>query len=420
MRAVRPRLRHHALALLLILPGMARASDGYFSQGYGVVAKGMGGAGIAYAAEALSIAANPAAASWLGDRAEADLQFYKPIRGAAITGNSLAPDASYSGNGMRRFVIPEAAVTYRLSPHWATGVALYGNGGLNTKYGTNPYERFGGSGTAGANFAQAMISPTLSYRFAAEHSIGLSLNIAFQQFETYGLKVFSAYSQSPEAVSNRGVDNASGLGVRIGYLGRFTPWLAVGAMWQSVTYMDSFRKYSGLLANGGNVDIPSAYGIGFDVTPVPDVDFVLDVEQINFHDVNSGGDPIGFLFAGRKLGAPGGPGFGWRDCTAIKLGVNWHATRRLQLRVGYNHASELIPESPTFFNIVAPGVMQHQWTAGASWALSHRWQISGAATYSPSVTVDGASNSIPAAFGGGRVNLNLGEIAFTLGGEYRF
>ncbi len=415
------RLPHIALiAPLALLAAPAGASDGYFGQGYGVVAKGMAGAGIAYAGEALSIVANPAATVSLGNRAEADIQFVKIIRGSAIRGNALGPDGSYSGNGIRRFGIPEAAVTYQLGPRWATGIALYGNGGLNTKYSDNPYARFGASGTAGTNMAQAIISPTLAYRIAENHSIGVALNIAFEQIEVYGLKAFGAFSQSPEAVSNRGIDNATGVGVRIGYAGRLTPWLAVGAMWQSVTYTDSFGKYKGLLADGGNLNIPSTYGAGLDVTPIAGLDIALDVTQINFHDIDSNGNPIAGLFAGQKLGSAGGPGFGWRDCTAIKVGVNWHATERLQLRVGYHHASELIPESQTFFNIISPGVMQHQYTAGASWALSSRWQLSAAGNYSPSVTIYGTPNSIPAAFGGGAANIHLSEYGLTTGAEYRF
>jgi long-chain fatty acid transport protein len=403
-----------------LLPVDARASDGYFQNGYGVRTKGMGGAGIAFPQEALSITANPASAVALGNRFEFDAEFIRPFRGATIRGNSLGPDESYSGNGLRRFVVPEFAVTRQLGPRWAVGLAMYGNGGLDTKYGINPYRRFGATGTAGINLGQVLFSPTVAYRLAEHHSIGLSLNVLYQTFSAYGLKRFAVLSEDPGAFSDRATDQATGIGVRLGYLGRVTPWLQLGAMWQSQTIVDNFNRYKGLFADHGNLNLPSAFGAGGDVTLLPGLDVALDVTRIRYHEIKSIGNPIDLVYSGVLLGASNGPGFSWHDITAIKVGANWHATDRLELRVGYNHSSAAISNNETFSGILAPGTIEHQYTAGASWKLSSKWDISIDGLYAPSVTMKGAPNVIPASYGGGTVDLVSNVLAFGGGAEYHF
>ena len=419
-RACRHRRRCAAALVGLLLPGLALANDGYFQNGYGVKTQGMAGAGIAFPQESLSIVGNPAAAAALGNSAEMDVEFLRPFRAATIRGNSLGPDTEYSGNGLRRFAVPEMAVTYQLGPKWAMGVAMYGNGGMNTKYGINPFSRFGGSRTAGVNLGQVLVSPTVAYRITPGQSIGLSVNILYETFSAYGLQTFGAFSQNPGALSDRNSDYGIGAGVRLGYLGRMTSWLQIGAMWQSKTKVGSFQRYSGLLENGGNLDMPGYYGFGVDVTPVSSVDVAVDISRINYHDVGAVGDPFNTIFSGNRLGAPNGPGFGWKDCTAVKVGINWHATDRLQLRAGYNHATATVPNYETFPDMLAPNTTEHQYSAGASWTISPKWEISVMGLYAPSVITYGAPNTIPASFGGGTVDLKSSVLAFGGGAEYHF
>lgn len=409
-----------ALVVGLALPGVATANDGFFQNGYGVKTQGMGGAGIAFPQEALSIAANPAAAIALGNTVEMDAEFLRPFRAATIRGNALGPDAEYSGNGLRRFVVPEMAFIHQLGPKWGVGIAMYGNGGLNTKYGVNPYGRFGATRTAGVNLGQILISPTIAYRITPNHSVGVSLNVLYETFSAYGLQAFGVFSQNPGSLSDRNSDYAFGAGVRLGYLGRLTSWLQVGAMWQSKTMAGSFNRYKGLFANGGNLDLPSSYGAGVDVTPLPGLDIAVDVTRIGYHGVNAIGDSFDTIFQGNQLGGRDGPGFDWKNCTAIKLGINWHATQRLQLRVGYNHSSATVPNYETFPNILSPNTTEHQYTAGASWAISPKWEVSVMGLYAPAVILYGAPGAIPANFGGGTVDLKSSVLAFGGGASYRF
>jgi long-chain fatty acid transport protein len=76
------------------------------------------------------------------------------------------------------------------------------------------------------------------------------------------------------------------------------------------------------------------------------------------------------------LGANNGPGFGWDDMTVYKLGVSYELSQNLTLRAGYNHGKQPIPSSETFFNILAPGVVENHLTLGATWTLANKDEIS--------------------------------------------
>jgi len=414
-----------AAALGAFLPGRpADATDGYFSHGYGTQSEGMGGVSIAYPKDTLVIATNPAAIVDLGDRFDVGLEAFRPDRGATIEGNGAGLNGKNDGSGWHNFYIPEFGYVRRLSDNFSAGVAVYGNGGMNTHYETNPFAAFGGQGVAGINLEQAFLSPTIAYKFAEGHSIGLSANVAYQLFKAQGIGIFAGNGQStdPASFSDRGTDQAWGGGLRLGYLGHLTPELSVGAFWQSKTWSGRFSKYAGLFAEHGGFDIPSTYGIGAAYALTPALDLALDVTRIEYSGVASVGNSngsLGGLGPDNAFGTNNGPGFGWSDVTAVKLGVNYKLTPDWQVRAGYNYSTQPIPNSQTLLNILAPGVVQHHFTTGVTWSAGNGWEISGYALYAPTNTVTG-SGSIPAGFGGGESNISLSEFALGVAVGWKF
>ncbi|MDR3441173.1 outer membrane protein transport protein [Telmatospirillum sp.] len=406
-----------ALALGSALP--AHATDGYFEHGYGTQSKGMAGVSLAYPKDALAIATNPASAIVLGDRFDADIDYFQPFRGASISGNAYGRDQSYSGNDSKAFEIPELGYIRQLGEDWAVGIALYGNGGMDTAYSTNPYGRFGATSKAGVDLEQFFISPTLAYRLAEGQSIGISVNIADELFEAQGIGAFGGFSSNSAAISDRGRDSAFGYGVRIGWLGQLAPWLSVGAAWQSKTYADGFDRYKGLFADQGGFDVPATYGAGLAVKALPDLDIALDVRRILYSDVGSVGNDFQRLFSNQALGTTGGPGFGWKDTTSVKIGFNYRIAQVWQVRAGYGYTTQPIPRDETFLNILAPATIQHQITLGGSWTVSNGFDISLYGLYALPQTVRGAG-SIPSALGGGEANIKLSEVSTGIGFGWRF
>lgn len=400
-----------AALALLVLAAPAQATNGYFENGYGVQSQGLGGAAIAYPKDALAIATNPATLSALGERFDIGAEVFTPSRGAELTdtaGGSGFFDGSFSGNGKNSFVIPQIGYTHRLSERWSVGVAVYGNGGMNTSYDVNPY--FGSPGTAGVNLSQLFVSPTISYEFAKGHTIGASVKVIDQFFDARGVGLFAGYSSNAGALSDRGKDSAYGVGASVGYFGQWTPDLSVGAFWQSKGYTQKFQKYAGLFEGQGSFDVPSTYGVGVAYKLTQDLDLAVDLTRIEYADVGAVGNSISSLFLGQQLGTDNGPGFGWENVTTIKAGLNYRIDPQWQVRGGWAYNTQPVQGDEALFNILAPGVVQHHFTAGATWTTPAGFDVSGFALYAPRTEVTG-NGAIPAGFGGGNVKLHLSEVS---------
>ena len=402
----------------------ALATEGYFAHGYGTQSKGMAGVSLAYPKDSLAIANNPASALVVGERADFDVDYFRPNRSASITGNAFGPDESYSGNGRRNFYIPEAGYVHQVNKDWAVGIAVYGNGGMNTNYRTNPYARFGATGEAGVDFQQLMVSPTVAYRVAEGQNIGVSAIIVDQMFKATGIAAFGGFSANPGAVSDRGIDNELAFAVRVGWLGQITPWLTVGASWQSKARAKSFGKYAGLFADQGGFDVPSSYGVGVAVKASPSLDIAADVRRIAYSQVGSVGNDFQLLLAGKPLGSSGGPGFGWKSTTTYKIGVNYRLSAAWQLRAGYAYTTSPIRPDQTFLNILAPGVAAHHITLGGTWTSPGGIEVSGYGLYAPTRTIHGAGSIPPgfppSGFGGGEADIRMSELGFGIGVGKRF
>jgi long-chain fatty acid transport protein len=412
---VRKQLIVAALAAA-VAPATALATDGYFAHGYGMKAIGMGGVGIALPQDALAPATNPAGLTMVGNRIDFGATIFRPVRGADIVGNGAGLSGSYNGNDSSSFLIPEFGYSRVIDPKLTVGVAVYGNGGMNTNYKQSPFASFMGSNPAGVDLMQLFIAPTAAYKLSDTNSVGVSLNFAYQRFKAEGLEPFasSPTSSSPSNVTNNGYDSSTGWGVRIGWTGQISPTVTLGATYQSKTKMGKLDKYSGLFANGGEFDIPENYGFGIAVKTTPRLTLAADVEQINYSKIAAVGDTVDCLFQGMcALGSANGPGFGWRDVTVLKLGASYQYRDDLVLRAGFNTLRQPIPESQTFFNILAPGVVEQHLTLGATWTLANGNELTLGYMHAFKKEVNGVGSipkpMPPMGYGGGNANLHMYE-----------
>ncbi|MDD2545315.1 MAG: outer membrane protein transport protein [Burkholderiaceae bacterium] len=407
-----PSLRPVSLAVALLSPALALATNGYFSHGYGAKSLGMAGVGIALPQDALAAATNPAGTAAVGNRLDLGVSLFSPSRSADIQGNAFGADAHYSGNDRKHFVIPEFGYTRQVNASTSVGLALYGNGGMNTDYGSNPYSRFGAQGAAGVNLEQLFISPSVAHRINEQHTVGLALNIAHQRFAAKGLGLFGGFSGAPGQVSNQGTDSSTGAGLRLGWTGQVSPRLTLGATWSSRIH-GRFDKYQGLFADGGGFDVPENYGVGVAFAATPALTLAADVQTIRYSQVASVGNSAASLFAGQPLGSANGPGFGWRDVTVLKLGVAHQARPDLTLRGGVSFANQPVPSQETFINILAPGLVRKHLSFGATLTRPNGGEWTGYIAHAFGETVRG-NGSIPGGmppggFGGGNASVRLKE-----------
>lgn len=419
--------------LLAVASGSANATNGYFSHGYSVSQRAMAGAATAMAEDAMTASVNPAAGFWVGNATDYGLSIFAPIRDHSV---SEVGDNANAGifaispiekqrSQRQRFYIPAFGIQRRIDDRASLGLAVYGNGGLNTIFRGNTARfgdglplfqtecegSFGGGGvaagaspdtagfcgndnaTASVDLIQLFIVPSYSRRLGERFSIGVAPILAAQQFQAEGLAAFAQFSNRPDNVSDRGRDYSFGGGVRVGIFGMPMDWLSVGASYQSRIYMQPFDKYAGLFAEQGDFDIPSTYNLGFALHLPGQQRIAVDYQHIAFNEVASVGRPLSpnrFVndcalprlisaqsggIAGNSgpsdacLGADTGPGFGWRDVDVVKFGYQV-AIGNVLLRAGYSRAGQPIPSDEVTLNILAPAVPEEHYTAGLSWRLT--------------------------------------------------
>ena len=401
-----------ALMTLAGLATAAQATNGYFSHGYGMKAKGMAGAATASSDDAFGGANNPAAMAFAGNRLDLGVDLFSPRREASNTGGAFGPGTVRSDSSSNYFAIPELGYNHMMNNNLALGVTVYGNGGMNTNYhalggaygNTN---LLGGQGSLGVDLMQLIVAPTVAFKIAPNHSIGISPLIGYQRFKAEGIQPFSGFSTSPTNVSNKGYDDAFGYGVRIGYMGKITPTISIGAAYASEMNFQKFGKYAGLFAEQGNFDIPENYNLGVAWQATPAIKLALDYQRINYSQVSAVGNPVLPNFA-NGMGASNGPGFGWEDMDIWKFGVEYKPSQNWTVRAGYSHADSPIKGNSTCatftncgevtLNILAPAVVEDHVTFGFTYTLPTGNELTMAFMHAFDNNVSGAR---PANFGGG-------------------
>ncbi|NOX09564.1 MAG: long-chain fatty acid transporter [Gammaproteobacteria bacterium] len=445
-----------AVSALLTAP-VVQATNGYFSIGYGAKARGMGGVGVALPQDAIAGATNPAGIAFTGNRIDVGLELFQPFRSSTLDARGLDVNAATAGavpgQGMRStvksganlFAVPNFGAVMRAGKVLTFGLSAVGAGGMNTRYSTNPYssalapvigdtssnnfgvggqsgfagmyELMGGNvaaidanlamlyndptvgSTAGVNLAQLIVAPTVAYSINKKNSVGASLLLGYQRFRAYGLGLFRAFSADQANLTNVGDDQAFGLGVRVGWTGKVTNELTLGATAASKIYMQKFKKYSGLFAEGGAFDIPANFALGLAYKASDKVTLAFDVERILYTGVAAISNPgptadeffnglTGALTGPSSCGAGGneacvtkgmgnsnGFGFGWDDMTVYKLGVDYVYSKQWTFRGGFNYGKSPIANKENLFNILAPGVVERQMTLGFTYSPSRNNEI---------------------------------------------
>ena len=453
------------------------ATNGYFSHGFSTKEKGLAGAGTAYSQDAMAAATNPAGMAFVGERMDVGLALFSPSpRSYTVTGSPVAPgggaipgptlpfqDANApfgsfinaapgteyeSDNDL--FLIPHFGYNWQLNSDSTVGVSVYGNGGMDTEYpasaspdvtGDGAGDGTFGAGTAGISMAQLFVNVSFAKKINAKHAVGGSVILVGQRFEAQGLENFAALSLDPSNLSGNRKSDSFGAGVKVGYQGEVSPGVRVGVAYQSKISMSEWDEYKGLFAEGGDFDIPSTYNIGvsFDVGDTGVI--VADIQRINYTDVASISNPVSNLLpptgtcipAGFNpnpaitgadgagcLGGSSGGGFGWEDMTIFKIGYQIDVGDNTY-RVGYSHADQPIPESQTFFNTLAPAVIEDHITAGMTMKLSGNQEFNIAGMYAPSNSVKG-QNPVDqfAAAGGTQIEIEMSQWDIQAGWAWKY
>ena len=419
-------LKFHPLVAALFLAGGATsafATNGYFSHGYGMKAKGMGGASVAMTDNAFAGANNPAIAAWAGNRVELGVDVFMPKRGMERTGGTALGAISVDSDS-NSFLVPEFGYNQAISNQLGVGITVYGNGGMNTDYaggqvncGAGFRNVLCGTGRLGIDLQQLIVAPTVAYKFSDSHSFGVSPLLVKQIFKADGLQNFSGLSSASANLTNNGTDSSSGFGVRLGYLGKLNDQFAVGASYSPKIAMSKFSQYAGLFADAGGFDIPENYALGLNFQATPNVTLAVDYERIIYSGVPSIANAS---TSTAQLGTASGRGFGWSDISVVKVGVQWKASQNLVMRAGVNVGENPVKSRDVTFNIIAPGVVTTHYTFGGTYAMSDKSEVTLSYMIAPSNSVTGSSlfNSLGSSSGNETISMSQQAIGIQFGWKF--
>ncbi len=386
-----------ALAVGLTMPAAAFATNGMFMIGFGAKSIGMGGAGVAYAQDGLSSATNPANLQLVGSRFDLDVGLFSPRASATLGGIESKSVIGLGGDeGSPKwddlYLMP-AIAWVKNKGDWSYGFNFVPVGGGGSNYSKNLYDLnqnplhtpTGGTdtGNLGVSLFIAQFNPTIAYAFDKKNSVGASLVVGMQRFVAYGLGNFTTFTASGNAdhLTNNGEDWSYGLGVRVGWTGKYLAddRLTLGASATSKVYNRRFHEYSELFAGHGSFDTPANWIIGAAFKATKKATVAFDIERYLYSGVpaiaNPGPNTSGGLYPVSKsvnaLGLDGGLGFGWHDQTVYKIGLNYDLNPKWTVRGGWNYGKSPIDQSSQIaFNIVAPATTQNHLTLGGTYRSS--------------------------------------------------
>ncbi|MBL7127974.1 MAG: outer membrane protein transport protein [Ignavibacteria bacterium] len=348
------------------------STDGYRRHGFGSKYSSLGGSGVALSLSSLGSITNPAGLVFLdNNRVDVNISLFSPSRDYNVSGMpsgfpgtfGLTPGKITSETN--QFVFPTIGVSYKVQDNMSVGLAIYGNGGMNTSYRTQTFHD-PTSPLTGVNLEQLFAGATYSVEFVDNHSLGVTGLFAWQRFRAAGLGSFAGFSSSPNNLTENSNSTSTGFGAKFGYMGRLLPQLSIGGSFQTKMYMSEFERYSGLFAQQGGFDIPATWTAGFAATPTQGLTFSFDVTQILYSQIKSINNPMLPNLQNSQLGNDEGAGFGWKDMTVYKFGLMYEGVPGWSFRGGYSYGKQPIPDSEVMFNILAPGVIEQHITFGLS------------------------------------------------------
>jgi len=443
-----------AAVAILAASGDALATNGYFTHGVGTESKGMAGTGVGSNAAngPIIVASNPALGVFAEDKWEVGLGLFSPMRsykaGASFVNGSFGAFTIGEGkfdSSSELFPIPYVARNWRLANDNALTLVFYGRGGMNTDWDDSSTSAWfdptgqGGKGVqfdgtfgggafgmpdAGVDLSQAFLSLNYSGKVSDNFAWGIGPVFALQMFEAKGVPAYQPYTKTfnecfffqapgscdptPTSLSDNGHDISTGYGASAGFWWGISDDFSVGLSYQSKIAMSEFSDYSDLFAEAGDFDIPASLKFGVSFGASSDVRVNLDVEQTQYSDVASVGNPMANLFGcpfavyaftgsieaaqaadlESCLGGKRGGGFGWGDMTTYKMGIEWTADESTTWRFGYSYGKQPIHEADITFNILAPGVMEQHVTFGLTKRRAGGGAWNASLMYAPSKSIE--------------------------------
>ncbi|MHB8453993.1 MAG: OmpP1/FadL family transporter [Acidiferrobacterales bacterium] len=399
-----------AIAVAFALPASAFATNGIIQAGNGIVAHGMGGAGLANAGEASAGADNPALISQTGDSVNVGWSMFMPERKFSTT-SAVGPAGTVQKSDSTLFGIPQAAFTSKISDSMNWGVMAYAMGGMNTDYREGLAPGMGQTTPQSINLQGIIVAPTMSYSFSPNLTAGASLLLGYEMLTANNL-----FGQGAPGTFE---DTSTGEGVKLGLDYKISNGVSIGAIVQPKMHMahemNGFKQFlNGFGFTGkATLELPNEYGVGGKFALGSNADIVADVLYYDWNSVDV------FKF------------FGWKSEPVFKVGTEIRPTDKWALRAGLNYGKSPIQGGAragaggsmdaAFANYVFPAISEWHITVGAGYKADEHMTINGYYLYAPnhSETATTSSMTSSGAFPAG-TKISMYQNAFGLDMNYKF
>jgi long-chain fatty acid transport protein len=395
------------------------ATNGYFPHGIGAKNKAMAGAGMAMPEEAISIVSNPAAAVFLQDRIDVGLSVFMPKRNYSTffggnngQNNSFSFDTVDIDSSEDLFLLPEMAGIHQLENDSAFAWAFYTRGGIGGRYpggsatfdpdadgplGIATFPGTYGDGTMSLELTQGLVDLTWARKAGDKLSFGFSAVLAAQSLKAAGFGGLSRYTEVfsrsngaelPGKLSGNGKQVNYGAGLKLGLHWLLADTVSAAVMYQTRINVGRYTDYADLLAERGDLDMPSWFKLGVSWRPVSQLSFSVDIQQISYSQIDAWGNSFANVYecpgtglGGTKpthcLGGKSGAGFGWNDVPVYSFGASWDVNNNWTLRAGMSIGDQPVVYYENTFNIPIFNLTEAHYTAGVSRRLHNgdEWSL---------------------------------------------
>ncbi len=322
---------------VLAVPMSAMASNGLLAYGNGMIAHGVGGAGVANASEVLSALDNPALLSRTGGGYGVGTTLFFPNASANVGRGYVDSEAD-------QFIVPQGGWYKAINDDWVAGISVSALGGIAAEYSAKLV-----GAPLSVDLAGVIIAPAVSYQVNDAVSVGAALNIGVVTFETEGPGV--------NGLPRNDEDDTTGIGFEIGAAFNAGERTVIGVDYQSeidLDVMDAHAQYIFAQASDPKITLPALTTIGVthqindtwkvsaDITDVPWTDIKV-LEEL----------------------------YDWEDQTVYKIGFEKQVNDSLALRFGYNHGETPIPDEAVGENVLVPATTEDHYTVGFTKKLGH-------------------------------------------------
>jgi long-chain fatty acid transport protein len=431
------------LAAALACPIVAQATNGMNLEAYGAKAGGMGGASFAYDSGNSAVMNNPATLGLKPD-GRSDLGLGLTLLQPDVA--SRRAGAGEAASGGDAYWMPSISWVHR-SGAWTYGAGLLAQGGMGTEYGTGSRLFATGTSMGGMTAALSgeeqrsevgvgrLMFP-LGYRVSDALSVAAQLDLVWATMDvkmdidgrhfgrmlagTPGIGSVSGSLVGAFAALPAGTDvnfarfdfsdtndfngkaRGHGFAGKLGFVYRLHDDLSLGGTWHGKTAISDLEAQgatvkmglsSGTLPMTGKITVinfqwPETYGLGLAWNATPQLMLAADLKHIGWARAMKdfslrfeadGGNPA--PFANQSMTATMEQN--WRNQTVLMLGGQYMVRPDLALRLGFNRASNPVPDGT--LHPLFPAIVEKHYTVGLGWRIGGGHSLAASLAYAPEV-----------------------------------